>query len=285
MVGVALVPMLAFALALSKAAHDLPRLVARGPEPIAGLCQTATSYTLSPMAHASYVGLGGLAIGAIALGSLSLVLTLARTRRRLDGLLASRCEMPEAVRDIFDRSGLKRGVLIRSNEAGAFTYGYIHPQVALTTGLVERLSGEELQAVLLHEAAHVSRFDPLRMLVVTMVSRTFFFAPALLELAHQFQTAKEIDADDYAVTVMQTRKHLAAALLQVEEVNSRAMIVGFDELLDARIASLEGEEPFTPSSHALLGRVVTVTAVLGVTLGLFFITTGAVDAHVLHVCA
>lgn len=285
MVGAGLMPVAALALAMSRAAHDLPLILARGPEPIAGLCREAITYTLSPVAHASYLVLGGLALVCGTLGLLSLVSTITRTTRCLRQDLAVRVPLPASLGKAFAQAGIRRGLLVDSEDPRAFTFGYLRPKVAVTSALVDNLGASELQAVLLHEAAHARRRDPLRMLIVSSLARAFLVAPVLREVAVQFQAAKEIDADQDVILRMGSKRALISALLQADEARPATAVARFGDVLHARLASLEGMDPFPPLRRRLLARAVSAATVMGVTLGLFVVTTGAVDAHVLHVCS
>ena len=281
----AALPAGAVAFALSRATHDIQLALADGPAPVAGLCRDALSYTLSPLAHVSYIGFGTLAVASTGLGLLSLLVSIYRTRRRIGRDLRTVRPVPASLRRRMRKAGLSRTVLVESAEPRAFTFGYLRPTVAITTALIECLGEEELEAVLHHEAAHVRRRDPLRALVVGSLARAFVFAPLLGELARRFQAAKEMDADADVIAVMGSRRALVSALLQVEESPQVGAVAPFAGMLEARLASLEGEQPFPRERRRLLPAFVSAATVLGMAAGLFVITTGAVDAHVLHVCS
>lgn len=280
------IPVVAVIFALSRATHDL-RLVlaADSPAAVAGLCQNGISYTLSPLAHASYVGFGVFAFISGALGVLSLAATFVRTRRRIRHELRLTLPVPASVNDACMKAGIERMTLVDSPEPRAYTYGYLRPAVALTSGLLDCLGPEELEAVLRHEAAHARRRDPLRMLVVASLARAFVFAPVLRTFANDFQIAKEIDADQDVISVMGSRRPLVSALLLVEESREPVAVAPLADVLEARLLSLEGEEQLPRERRRLISLVMSAATVLGIAAGLFVITTGAVDAHVLHVCS
>jgi Zn-dependent protease with chaperone function len=271
--------------ALTRAAHDLRVILAAAPEPIAGLCREAVSYTISPLAHASYVGFGTLAAVSTGLGGASLALSYCRTRRRLKRELQQIQPPPPRLRAVAERAGLRRLLVIHAEEPRAFTFGLLWPAVAVSSSLVRCLADDEMEAILRHEAAHVRRRDPLRMLVVGSLARAFVFAPILRELARRFQAAKEIDADEDVIMAMGSRRPLVSALLRVEEIRPAGAMPSFAGISDARLASLEGEEPFPRQQRRLLAASISLVTLLGIAAGLFVITTGMIDPHALHICS
>lgn len=67
-----------------------------------------------------------------------------------------------------------RGVLrVATRRPLALTLGLLRPQVFLSEGLEAAVSGEDLEAVVAHEAAHVARRDGLRKLGVATLSLPF----------------------------------------------------------------------------------------------------------------
>jgi hypothetical protein len=85
---------------------------------------------------------------------------------------------------------------------------------------------------------------------------------------------------------MGSRRPLVSALISAGQASGGAeAVAGFSDTLSARIAWLEGDDPQTKPIGSWRAAVVTSVAVLIVAAGLFVITTGAVDAHVLHVCS
>lgn len=177
-------------------------------------------------------------------------------------------ELPDGLAQAATAAGLKgRVILVDSPEWFSFAYGALTPQVAVSRGLLEGVSAEELQAVLEHERYHVRNLDPLKVLIVRALPATFFFLPALGALRSRYVAGRELAADRRAVQAC-GRKPLIGALLKVvrgpawSELEVAAAIGG-PELLDLRVAQLEsGREPkltaFNPTGVALsaLGALV-----------------------------
>jgi beta-lactamase regulating signal transducer with metallopeptidase domain len=58
-------------------------------------------------------------------------------------------------------------------------HGVLTPRVAVSEGLVEGVSDDELRAVLEHEHYHVCNLDPLKAVLAQTLSAAFFFLPGL----------------------------------------------------------------------------------------------------------
>jgi hypothetical protein len=95
--------------------------------------------------------------------------------------------------------GHPRVSLIRGDEPLAFCAGWLRPRVYLSTGVVARLSGAELGAVLAHEQHHRALRDPLRLAVGRVLSQALFFLPVLRPLHDRYGEIAELDADAAAV--------------------------------------------------------------------------------------
>ncbi len=93
----------------------------------------------------------------------------------------------------------------------AFTRGFFRPSVVLSRGLVHRLNGAEIEAVLWHEWHHVLRRDPLRVWVAHAACALFFWWAPARRLFDTFALATELAADACAMEHV-GRRHLASAL-------------------------------------------------------------------------
>jgi len=187
--------------------------------------------------------------GGVVLGARSLWRQIGASRalaRRVNALMLVQ---PDELRQAASQAGLNgRVVLVDCPEWFSFAYGALTPQVAVSRGLLEGVSAEELRAVLEHERYHVRNLDPLKVLIVRALPATFFFLPVLGALRTRYVAGRELAADRRAVQAC-GRKPLVSALLKVvrgpawSELEVAAAIGG-PELLDLRVAQLEsGSEP------------------------------------------
>ncbi len=126
----------------------------------------------------------------------------------------------------------------------AFTTGWWRPKVYVARDLAQRLTQDELVAVLAHEAEHVRRRDPLRLFALRALAGVLFWLPTIRRLADDLSDEAEITADDAAA-----RQHalpLASAILRLAGANVDATepAIGFQrtDLMARRIRRLAGED-------------------------------------------
>lgn len=187
--------------------------------------------------------------GGVLLGARSLRRQIIASRALARRVQSLAMEMPAELAGPAALAGLAgRVVLVDSPEWFSFAYGALTPRVAVSRGLLEGVSAEELHAVLEHERYHVRNLDPLKVLIVRALPATFFFLPALGALRTRYVAGRELAADRRAVQAC-GRTPLVGALLKVvrgpawSELDVAAAIGG-PELLDLRVAQLEsGREP------------------------------------------
>jgi beta-lactamase regulating signal transducer with metallopeptidase domain len=141
------------------------------------------------------------------------------------------------------------------------------PRVAVSRGLVEATSADELSAVIEHERYHVRNLDPLKIVLTRSLSAALFFLPALNALRARYVADCELAADRHAIAQCGDRS-LAGALLKVIRGPSWndlsvAASIGGPDLLDVRVLQLEtGAEP----RSAAIGRRPIALSILSAIL-------------------
>ena len=226
------------------------------------------------------------AAGAIA-GVHSLVRQIRASHRLARRVRAQVAPGPPQLAEAVRRAGLAgRVCMLESAERFSFAYGAFAPRVAISRGLVEAASREELGAVLEHERYHVHNLDPLKVLLARALPAAAFYVPALRHLRARYIAGRELAADRRAVETC-GRRPLAGALFKVIDAPrwpelGAAAAIGGPDLLGVRIEQLEtGTEP---RSDAIPRRLVVfsaagVAAVTGAFL-LAVVTFGGVEAVV-----
>ncbi|RPE09750.1 hypothetical protein EGT74_22525 [Chitinophaga lutea] len=79
------------------------------------------------------------------------------------------------------------------------TTGFIRPCIFVPLGLLAQLPADQVEAVLLHELAHIRRRDYLVNIVQSFAESIFFFNPALLWISARLREEREACCDDVAV--------------------------------------------------------------------------------------
>lgn len=182
-------------------------------------------------------------------GARSLVRQLLASRRLARYMSARAQTVPDALQSATARAGLQEHVmLVDAPESFSFVYGLLRPRVAVSRGLVEAASANELSAVIEHERYHVQNLDPLKIVLTRSLSATLFFLPVLDALRARYTTDAELAADRQAVARYGDRSLAGALVKAIRGPNwdelSVAASIGGPDLLDVRVAQLEtGVEP------------------------------------------
>ena len=192
---------------------------------------------------------------------------------------------PPALGGASERASLAGRVrMVDSAERFSFAYGALTPRIAISRGLVETASAEELDAVLVHERYHVRNLDPLKVLLARVLPAALFYLPALRDLRARYIAGRELAADRRALASC-GRRPLAGALLKVVETPrwpelSTAAAIGGADLLDMRIAQLEtgGEPPAAAIEPRLVALSAAGAATLAAVFTLAVVGLGGADA-------
>lgn len=95
--------------------------------------------------------------------------------------------------------------------------GMLKPVILMPLGMMAQLPPDQVEAVLLHELAHIRRRDFLVNLVQHFAETVFFFNPALLWLSARIREEREHCCDDIAIGVTQSRNGYIQALVSFQE--------------------------------------------------------------------
>ena len=97
------------------------------------------------------------------------------------------------------------------------TLGILRPIIVFPADLVEKLSADKLALILMHELAHVRRWDNLTLLLQRLVSAVLFFHPAVWLCGRMLRREAEQACDDLVVCVTGRSEAYARGLAHVAE--------------------------------------------------------------------
>ncbi len=111
--------------------------------------------------------------------------------------------------------GLRRlpRILVTKEHVSPFVFGVLRPMVVLPAELVERVSAEELFAVLAHEFAHIRRREPVLGWLLAICEALYFFHPAFHLAKRRLIFERECACDDYALALGEARRGVYARAL------------------------------------------------------------------------
>ncbi len=191
-------------------------------------------------------------------------------------LRTARVELPQNWRLPFDAAvarlvpHLRVGVHLSRHVTTVVTVGILRPVVLFPVALANRLSIEEAELILLHELAHLRRYDHFTVYVQQLLRALLFFHPAAHLLSGEVDRAREFACDDLAIVggskkaYAKTLVHLATHSLSVPQ-NHLIMSIS--------------KTPFSARIHRLFGAHATAKlpgALFVLPLVLFALTVYAV---------
>lgn len=98
--------------------------------------------------------------------------------------------------------------------------GVVSPMILLPATLASGLSAEQLQALLMHELAHLRRFDPLVNLLQRLIEAILFFHPAVWYISRRINSERENASDDLVLAAGLSRIQYADALVRMAELSA-----------------------------------------------------------------
>jgi uncharacterized protein (TIGR03435 family) len=189
-------------------------------------------------------------------------------------------EWQENLRKLGARIGLSRPVrlLVSALVQVPTVVGWLRPVVLVPVGALGGLPAGHLEALLLHELAHIRRRDYLVNILQNVAEALLFYHPAVWWVSGHIRAERELCCDDVAVSVSGDAITYARALAQLESYRPAhlgAAVAANGGSLAARIARLLGQS--RPAVRTGLGPGVLAVAILLVAAayGLF----GQSDAH------
>lgn len=210
----------------------------------------------------------------LSLGILSFLVQLYKTYNMQKRLSQKRVNFDNRLQNVVLYLGLLDKVyLIKDTNLFSFCSGIIKQRIIIATGLVASLSDKELEAVLLHEQAHLKNLDPIKVLLGKTLSSMFFFLPIFSELNKNMIATNEILADNWTIRAQNGSDFLRSAIRKIiatPQVSFATVPNIASDNLEIRIHRLVNPT-FEHKFH--LSQISILTSVLFVLLSWFFLQT------------
>lgn len=100
--------------------------------------------------------------------------------------------------------------------------GIMKPMILLPVAVASGLTLYQLQALMLHELAHIRRFDPIVNLLQRIIEAVLFFHPVVWLVSRRISIEREHVADDIVLAAGWDRPNYADALVRMAELSSGA---------------------------------------------------------------
>jgi uncharacterized protein (TIGR03435 family) len=175
------------------------------------------------------------------------------------------CEWQQALDRIKTRIRVSRPVrlLVSSLVHSPAVVGWLRPVVLVPVGALTGLPPEQIEALLIHELAHIRRHDYLVNVLESVVEALLFYHPAVWWVSGHMRTERELCCDDVAVTVSGDALTYVRALAELESARPahfRTAMAANGGSLAHRIARLLGHS--RPASRTLSGPGILAAAML-----------------------
>ncbi len=105
--------------------------------------------------------------------------------------------------------------------------GQLRPIIYIPLGLINHLPANEMEAVLLHELAHIRRYDHVVNMVQQAAECLLFFNPGFLWISSLIREERESCCDDMAIAYTQDPVGFVRALVRFKEHSMGGMALAF----------------------------------------------------------
>jgi beta-lactamase regulating signal transducer with metallopeptidase domain len=185
--------------------------VAAGPE-IAG------PEIMMPAMWATIIFLAWIAIAMLGAARLAVALMNLRRLRR-NGVLLTASDLDPTSRETVEQLQLIRPFTVRSSpEIRVPTaIGFFRPVILIPDWTLRELPAEELRIILLHEFAHLRRWDDWTNLAQKVIRTVFCFHPAVWWIENRLSLEREMACDDAVLAETQNPQGYAACLVSLAE--------------------------------------------------------------------
>jgi len=147
------------------------------------------------------------------------------------------------------------------------TIGFLKPIIVFPIALVNQLSAEQTEAILLHELAHIKRNDYLLNVIISLIQSFLFFNPLIWLMGREINKYREQCCDDLVLDKTQHQLAYARALLLIEENRSAQLMLALASngkkytLLNRikRITNMKTNEPSPQNKLIIL--LLTITTI------------------------
>jgi len=156
--------------------------------------------------------------------SLRMLGSLLYTQRiRHYGISAAPAGWQQKVEDLSRQLGIKRAVKLVESRIVKMPQvtGHWRPMIFMPLGLLTGLPEGEIEAVLLHELAHIRRNDYLINFVQHIAGNLLFFNPGFLWMSALLRDERENCCDDVAISHTRDRVQFIRALISFKEYDLR----------------------------------------------------------------
>jgi bla regulator protein BlaR1 len=172
------------------------------------------------------------------------------------------------VKRISAQLGIKKDIslYLSENISTPLTIGFWKPVILVPLASINHLTTHQLEAVLLHELAHIKRYDYLVNIILSAVEIGLFFNPFTQLLSKQIHKERENSCDDWVLQFQYQASDYAEALLRIAYLQSTPALAmaatGKKNDLLARVKRMIGQKENRFNYRRQLLALALVTMIL-----------------------
>ncbi|HEY2721970.1 MAG TPA: M56 family metallopeptidase [Chitinophagaceae bacterium] len=202
------------------------------------------------------------------------------------GLTKCKVDLRIFVQRFGERLGIRKPVRLYISDmvSSPVTIGFLKPLILMPIAAISNLTQKQVEAILLHELAHIRRYDYFINLIVNFIRTILYFNPFVKLFAKTIEREREKSCDEMVIQFEYDPHGYASALLVLERNNymRQTMAVGASgqrkDLLH-RIEKILGiEKRKTPDFQKLGGLLAGLICVVALN-ALFFFSSPIVENH------
>ncbi len=146
---------------------------------------------------------------------------------RTHGLSKAAPEWRIFVKTVAARLGINKPVhiWISSLVSSPLTIGFLKPIILLPVAAINNLSPRQVEAVLLHELAHIRRYDYLFNLILKFIQSILYFNPFVKAFVSIVEREREKSCDEMVMQFQYDAHGYASALLVLEQVHASPRVL------------------------------------------------------------
>jgi beta-lactamase regulating signal transducer with metallopeptidase domain len=131
------------------------------------------------------------------------------------------------IKELMRKTGIKQGITFLQSKAmdTPAVIGFFKPVLLIPVSFLTGIESRYIEAILLHELAHIKRYDYLINILQLIIETFGFFHPAVWWISSQIRKERENCCDDFAVEILGDKLVYAKSLVQLEEMRQNPVIM------------------------------------------------------------
>lgn len=130
------------------------------------------------------------------------------------------------VQQVAERMDIRKKVQLWASEfvSSPVTVGFLKPVILVPLAAINHLTTRQLEAVLLHELAHIRRFDYITNLLINFIRTILYFNPFVKAFVKIVEREREKSCDEMVLQFQYDSYEYASALLTLEKASHNEKI-------------------------------------------------------------